>query len=408
MQPDPTDAFSWRQVAVPVYGPTLLVSIGAGAILPLIALSARDLGAGVGTAALVVAVLGVGQLVGDLPAGALAARIGERRALILAALVDVVAMIGAFLAPSVALLSGAVFVAGLANAVFGLARQAYLTAAVPMRIRARAMSSLGGIFRIGSFIGPFVGAIIVTNLNIASAYVFAAAMSFAAAGLAALLPDLPVPDLPAPDLPTPDEHGTTAINRPKLTVLSVLVQHRRILLTLGTGVLVLSAARATRQAIVPLWADSQGIDAATTSVIFGISAGVDMLLFYPGGAIMDRYGRAAVAVPAMITLGVGFVLLPFTHTAVAVGLVACLMGLGNGISSGVVLTLGADVAPIQGRSQFLGGWRLCADLGNALGPLAIGGITAIATLGLASAVMGVITWLGSGWLARFVPVRSQR
>jgi MFS family permease len=396
MDPDPSESFSWRQVAVPVYGPTLLVSIGAGAILPLVALSARDLGASVGIAALVVAMLGIGQLVGDLPAGALAARIGERRALIIACLVDVVALVGAFLAPSVVALSAAVFAAGLANAVFSLARQAYLTAVVPMRIRARAMSTLGGIFRIGSFIGPFVGAIIVVRIDIASAYVFAAVMSLAAAGLAALLPDLPVPT----------DRGTVgALPVARLSVLSVLARHRRVLLTLGTGVLVLSAARSTRQVIVPLWAESQGIDAATTSVIFGISAGVDMLLFFPGGLIMDRYGRAAVAIPAMITLGVGFVLLPLTHTALTVGLVACLMGLGNGISSGVVLTLGADAAPVQGRAQFLGGWRLCADLGNALGPLAIGGITAIATLGLATVVMGVVTWLGSGWLARFIPVR---
>lgn len=406
MDRDPSETFSWRQVAIPVYGPTLLISIGAGAILPLVALSARELGASVGIAALVVAMLGVGQLVGDLPAGALAARIGERRALIIACLVDVVALVGAYLAPTVVLLSVAVFVAGVANAVFGLARQAYLTAAVPLRIRARAMSTLGGIFRIGSFVGPFVGAVIVARVDISSAYVFAAVMSLAAAGLAALLPDLAEPAHPTGRAASPAPDGSTAAPRP--TVLSVLAAHRRILLTLGTGVLVLSAARATRQVIVPLWAEAQGIDAATTSIIFGISAGVDMLLFYPGGAIMDRYGRAAVAVPAMITLGVGFVLLPLAHTALAVGAIACLMGLGNGISSGVVLTLGADAAPVEGRSQFLGGWRLCADLGNALGPLAIGGISAVATLGLATVVMGVITWLGSGWLARFVPVRSQR
>lgn len=405
MQPDPAETFSWRQVAIPVYGPTLLVSIGAGAILPLVALSARELGASIGVAALVVAMLGIGQLVGDLPAGALAARIGERRALILACLIDVCALIGAFLAPTVVLLSAAVFVAGLANAVFSLARQTYLTAAVPLRIRARAMSTLGGVFRIGSFVGPFVGAIIVTRSNIASAYVFAAVMSLLAAGLSALLPDL----APPADKPGSDERGARQDpSQAQPTVFSVLAKHRRILLTLGTGVLVLSAARATRQAIIPLWAEAQGLDAATTSIIFGISAGVDILLFYPGGAIMDRYGRAAVAIPAMITLGVGFVLLPLTDTAVTVGAVACLMGLGNGISSGVVLTLGADAAPVEGRSQFLGGWRLCADLGNALGPLAIGAISAIATLGLATVVMGAITWLGSGWLARWIPVKSQR
>lgn len=404
MQPEPAETFSWRQVAVPVYGPTLLVSIGAGAILPLVALSARGLGASVGGAALVVALLGVGQLVGDLPAGALAARIGERWALIIACLIDVGAMIGAYLSPNVVLLSAAVFVAGLANAVFSLARQAYLTAAVPMRIRARAMSTLGGIFRIGSFIGPFVGALILTRYDIATAYVFAGAMSLAAAGMAALLPDLSVPDGP----PVPGRPATSSEQAAeRLTVLSVLARHRRVLVTLGSGVLLLSAARATRQVIVPLWAEAQHIDAATTSVIFGISAGVDMLLFYPGGAIMDRFGRAAVAVPAMITLGVGFVLLPLTHTPLMVGAVACLMGLGNGISAGVVLTLGADVAPVEGRSQFLGGWRLCADLGNALGPLVVGGISAVATLGLATVVLGVVTWLGSGWLARFVPVRSR-
>lgn len=404
MQPDPAESFSWRQVVIPVYGPTLLVSIGAGAILPLVALAARELGASLGVAALVVAMLGVGQLVGDLPAGALAARIGERRALILACLIDVCALIGAYLAPSVTLLSVAVFVAGLANAVFSLARQTYLTAAIPLRIRARAMSTLGGVFRIGSFIGPFVGAIIVARINIASAFVFAAAMSLAAAGLAALLPDLAPPESRSGSA----RDDRKSADRAQPTVLSVLAKHRRILLTLGTGVLVLSAARATRQAIIPLWAEAQGLDAATTSVIFGISAGVDILLFYPGGAIMDRYGRAAVAIPAMITLGVGFVVLPLSDTALTVGAVACLMGLGNGISSGVVLTLGADAAPVEGRSQFLGGWRLCADLGNALGPLTIGAVTAVATLGMAAVAMGAVTWLGTGWLARFIPVRSQR
>jgi MFS family permease len=67
----------WRDIVITAYGPTLLVSIGQGAILPLVALSARALGASVATAAFVVALIGIGQLVGDLPAGALAARIGE-------------------------------------------------------------------------------------------------------------------------------------------------------------------------------------------------------------------------------------------------------------------------------------------------------------------------------------------
>ena len=104
----------------------------------------------------------------------------------------------------------------------------------------------------------------------------------------------------------------------------------------------------------------------------------------------------------------GFVLLPLTSGATSVGLVAALMGLGNGISSGVVLTLGADASPPQDRAQFLAGWRLCSDLGNTAGPLLISAVTALATLAAAAVTMGLITWAGAAWLIKWVPVYAPR
>jgi MFS family permease len=390
----PPETVPWRSIALPAYGPTVLVSIGQGAILPLIALSARSLGASVTVAALVVALTGIGQLIGDLPAGALAARVGEQRALVLACSVDALALVGAFLARSVVLLALAVLVTGLAGAVFTLARQAYLTEAIPIRMRARALSTLGGTFRIGLFVGPFIGAAIVSARTIGAAYAFAALMSLSAAVLTAFLPDLTKQSRTA----------AAAQGQGQLSVRTVLAQHRRVLLTLGVGALVISAARSTRQSIVPLWAESQGVDAATTSIIYGVSAGVDMLLFYPGGAIMDRFGRVFVAVPSMVVLGLGFLLLPLANGPVTIGLVACLMGLGNGISAGIVMTLGADASPAVGRSQFLGGWRLAADVGGAGGPLVISAVSLVAPLAVAALTIGLLTWAGSAWLARWVPV----
>ena len=383
----------WRDLAIPAYGPTVLVSIGQGAILPLIALSARALEASVGQAAFIVALIGIGQLVGDLPAGSMAARFGEQRALVAACVLEALALLGAFAARSLVLLAIAIFVAGVAGAVFSLARQAYLTEAIPIRMRARALSTLGGTFRIGLFIGPFVGAALVSHWSIGAAYGFAAGMNVAAAILTAFLPDV-----------TRDHR--TALSRAghvHRSVVSVLVEHRRVLRTLGVGVLVISAARSTRQSIIPLWAESVGIDAATTSLIFGLSAGVDMLLFYPGGAIMDRFGRVYVAVPSMVVLGLGFLLLPLTHGPTTVGLVAALMGLGNGISAGIVMTLGADASPPGERTQFLAGWRLCSDLGNAAGPLVISAVSALAPLAAAAITMGALTLGGSGWLIKWVP-----
>lgn len=387
-------AIGWRKLAVAAYGPTTLVGIGHGAVLPLVVLSARDLGAGVGTAALIGGLLGVGQLVGDLPAGALAARFGEKRALVAACLVEVMALVAAFLATGVVMLGAAILVMGLAGAVFSLARQAYLTEVVEFRYRARALSTLGGVFRFGSFAGPFAGAVIISRFDLGAAYAFAAVTSLCAALLTLTLPNLEPrgPDRPDGAVPTG-----------RRSVLAVLADHKRVLLLLGFGVLLLSAARSSRQSILPLWAESHGIDAATTSVIYGISAGVDMLLFFPGGAIMDRFGRVAVAVPSMIIMGLGFTLLPFTSAVVTITLVAMLLGLGNGISSGIVMTLGADASPPGERAQFLGGWRLMSDLGNALGPLTITVVTLVAPLAAAAWVLGAMTFLGAGWLGRWVP-----
>ena len=40
--------------------------------------------------------------------------------------------------------------------------------------------------------------------------------------------------------------------------------------------------------------------------------GIDMLVFYPAGKVMDLRGRAWVAVPSMLIIGVAMTLTPFT------------------------------------------------------------------------------------------------
>nr|BFF27073.1 MFS transporter [Glycomyces mayteni] len=386
-----------RRLFVPIYGPTVLISIGMGAVVPLIALYALDLGASVTQAAIIVGLIGFGQLTGDLPAGSLAQRFGEKPVLLAACVVEAVALLVASQTTSLLVVSACVFAIGLASAVFGLARHAYLSEAVAIAYRARALSTLGGTFRIGSFIGPFVAAALIAQFSIGAAFAFAACTSLAGGLLSLLLPELPGDG--ARRKPAPEAEPEA-----RLSLWQVIRDHRKVLAHLGSGVFLIMIARASRTAIIPLWAAYQGLDATTTSIIVGISAGVDILLFYPGGAIMDRFGRMWVALPAMLVMGVGFLILPLADTAILIGVVACVMGLGNGVSSGIVLTLGSDVAPDQGRRQFLGGWRLCADLGNVAGPGLISLVALAFPLGAAAVALGLISWFGVGWLAKWVPV----
>ncbi|MDR1512394.1 MAG: MFS transporter [Propionibacteriaceae bacterium] len=381
-------AGGWRRFALAAYGPTTLSSVGHGAIAPLVALSALDLGASIEVAALVTGLAGVGQLLGDLPASWVATRLGDKKAIVAACLWDAACLALAFAADSLPLLCVAVFCFGPAGSVLGLARQSYITEAVPILFRARALSTLGGAFRVGAFVGPLAGAAVVARWDLSAAYGFAAGMSVVAAVVTLTMPDLP-------------EAGAQAARDVGATRLwRVLRTHRRVLATLGSGVLLLALTRSVRQAILPLWCESIGLSAAQTSLVFAVSMAVDMSLFFVGGSIMDRFGRLWVALPSMIVLGVGLVALSFAHRPALVVVAAVVLGLGNGVGSGLVMVLGSDASPDVGRAQFLSGWRLMSDVGNSLGPVAIGAIVkATASLGVAAMALGAVAFAGAFWLA---------
>ena len=382
-------AFRLRDVAVAAYAPSVVNSIGHGAVMPVLALRARDLGADVSTAALVVGLLGVGMLLGSLPAGAVVARIGERRTLFLAGMLDAAAMAGAALTDSVLGLGIAVLVSGVAWTGFLIARQGFMIDAVPPAYRARALAALGGSHRVGVFVGPLAGALLIPAFGLTAVFVLAAAVSVVAALMAGLVPDLGM------------DSRTAQREAGHASVRSVLVAHRRTLLTLGSAVVVIGASRSVRTSLLPLWAEHVGISAGTTSLIFALAAAIDLAFFFPGGWLMDRYGRAVVAVPVVLSVSVAAFLLPLTGAAAGVAAVMMLIALGNGLGSGIVMTLGADTAPLSGRAQYLGGWRLCGDIGNSGGPLLVAAVAAVAPLAAACWVVGALGLLGTGWVGHW-------
>lgn len=388
--PETESSFRLRDIALSAYGPTLVSALGHGAVIPILALRARELGADVGTAAFVVALLSIGPLLASLPAGAVVARIGERRALIVAGIVDAAAMAFAAMAESVVALGAAVLASGATWTFFLLARQGYMIDVVPVAYRARALSALGGSMRIGLFIGPLLGAALITGWGMPSVFVLAAVCSLVGGAIALTMPDLTAAT------------RADAASAGHLSVWSVIRRHRFVLATVGTSVIVLGASRAARYTLLPLWADHIGLSATDTSLVFSLAAAVDMLFFYPAGWLMDRHGRFITAISVTGSIATGVLLLPLTHTQLAFSSVAALMAVGNGLGSGIVMTLGADHAPADGRPQFLGAWRLCGDIGGTTGPVAISAVASIAPLAIACLVVGVLGWLGTAWVGYWV------
>src|SRR4051812_4202028 len=391
LKPPPT----LRWMIPSMFLPAMVYEIGNGAVTPVIAITALDLGASTGTDGLLVALMGIGQLVGDVPAAALAARLGDRRAMVVAGGVSMAAMAGCLVTPSLSVFGVCLFVLGTCSATFYLARQSYLTEVAPLNLRARALSMLGGAHRIGLFIGPFVGAAVIGLTSLRAAYVVA----IVTAGLAAVLLVV-IPDIEHAEAAPPPRDG------PVDGFASTLRAHRRLLATLGVAVLAIGAARAARQVVLPLWSVHIGLSPEVTSLVFGVASAVDMALFYPSGKVMDRHGRLAVAVPSMLVLGAAMAVLPLTGGLVGLTVVAMVMSFGNGIGSGIVMTLGADVAPPDNRRRFLSMWRLMSDTGNALGPVVVSVVAGLWTLAAGIVAVGGVGILAAGGLARWAPKYS--
>jgi MFS family permease len=405
--------FRWRSIALPAFLPTLLFSIGEGAIIPIIPLVADSLGATIAIAGVIAGALTLGELFGNIPSGWLVSRVGERAAMIGAALLSIIGLAICIVAPNPAVLAVGVVLIGLATATFALARHAFMTSFVPVAYRARALSTLGGTFRAGAFIGPFIAAALIHLTGTAESAFYIHIIACLAAALVLVLLRDPTASFGAATAArglhgSGDAAATTSTTplRP-LGLLRTVVDNRAVLMRVGLGAALVSAMRASRAVILPLWALSIGIPDASTALIIGIAGGIDFALFYFSGQVMDRFGRLASALPSMVGLAVGHFVLAATHDLATAAtwfiIAAMLLSVANGLGSGILMTLGSDLADPANPAPFLGAWRFTSGLGGAAAPLAIAGVTAVGSIALAAGAMGIVGLVGAGVLARYVP-----
>jgi MFS family permease len=394
----PAPAFSFRSVALSALLPTFVFSIGQGAIIPMIPVIASSLGASLAFAGFLGGLFMMGELLGDVPAGSLVARFGERRAMIGAAIVCLVGLAVCLLFPTTVGLAVGILLSGLSTSVFALARHAFMTTYVPVQYRARALSTLGGTFRGGWAIGPFIAAALIHATGQTSIVFWVHVVAcLLVIGILVVVPD------PTASLDRAATSMSSTGRRSRVNVFSTIRDNRAVLARMGAAAAIMSALRSSRTVILPLWAVAIGMADAQTAIVIGVAGAVDFALFYTSGQIMDRFGRLWSAIPALTGLGLGHILLAFTSTEGLFIALAITMALANGIGSGILMTVGADLAPRDDPARFLAAWRFTTHAGEASAPLLISGITVVATLATASLTLGVLGLIGSVLFARYLP-----
>jgi MFS family permease len=383
--------FKKRSLALPIYLPSLLFEAALSALLPILPASATEFGFDLAAAGAVTAAAMLGTFLFEIPASSIVNRLGERTSMIVATTVAAVFGFLGFLNLGywqllvIAMGFGAMF------SLFGLSRHSMLAAQVPITHRAKAMSLLGGSFRGGAALGPVLGAVAVAQFGTEAAYLIASGLCLVAL--------LAVSLVPAGRLQSPPsgQHGN---------VWTVAKRERSKLLTLGMASAIISAGRTIRMIGLPLLAIQLGIDAATASLIFGVTGFIDFALFYASGLIMSRWGKFWSSVPTLLALGISYMFAFMVTDLGTFWILAAVTALANAASAGINMVLGADLAPDGARSEFLAAFRLMTSGGVVIAPLMITSLTALIALPTALAITGVLNFYGAYLFWKYLPIHA--
>lgn len=365
-----------RRLVLPVYLPCFFINAGTAMLAPLLPLYLADVGVTESVLGLVIAAAGIGGMVSQVGWGRLIDRLGEDVVLVLAVAV-IVASVAVFgVIGSAAALGALRLLGGAGSAGWILSRQTFLTHATDPATRGKAMALFGGTTRSAFLVGPIVAGAVAEFAGFPTAF----ALSAITTGLGAVpfffLRERRDDEQPATDV------AVIPPNRPSLR------PHLRNLMLAGAGQILVITVRTGRFVVLPLVGEAVGLSPADVGLLIGLGGFADLLLFPVSGVLMDRFGRLAAIVPAFTLMGAGLFLLAVASTGLAVTIAAVVIGIGNGLGSGTMLTLSADLAPAVAPSGFLAALGTIRDAGKVAGPLAVGVITDVASLSVSASVMG--------------------
>ena len=388
----PTVGGVLRRLSVPVYLPVVAGTLGLALLIPVLPLYLTRSGIPLETAAIVLAAVGAGATLGGLPAGALIARFGERTVLIGALLGISITSVLLGVSDAALVLVGLRLGTGAANIGLRLSRQTYITRRIDAAARGRSMAMIGGSFRISLFVGPLVGGVLAETIGFTWTFVIAGALS--ALGLIpALVPDSlePSPGSIA---------AAAAADRPGL--FTAINRHRRLLSIAGLVPMLTMAVREGRYVVVPLIGDELGLSVAEVGALVAVGTFADLALFPVAGFVMDRFGRLAAMIPSFSLIAIGLIVLGLAESTTVAIVAGVVMGIGNGLSSGSMLTLGSDLAPRDDPAPFLSAIAVIQDVGKIIGPLVVGFVGAAVGLSASAIVLAVLMVVVILWLLTVV------
>ncbi|WP_326666424.1 Cmx/CmrA family chloramphenicol efflux MFS transporter [Streptomyces sp. NBC_00385] len=342
---------------------------------------ADDMNVSIPKAGLLISAFAIGMVVGAPLLAVATLRLPRRTTLIALISVFGLGQVAGALAPTYEVLFASRVISAFACAGFWAVGAAVAIAMVPVNQRARAMAVMIGGLSIANVLGVPLGAFLGENLGWRSAFwAVGAASAVALAGVATLIPRIPLPD-----------------EKPKLKRELTIYRDRQVWLSIVLTALAAGGVFCAFSYLAPLLTDVAGLDSGwvpTVLALFGIGALIGTII---GGRVADAhlFGVLLSGIAASTVFLAALAL--FASNQAAVIVLSFLLGLSAFYTAPA---LNARMFNVAGAAPTLAGATTTAafNLGNTGGPWLGGtvidldfGFEATAWAGAAMTVLALVT-----------------
>lgn len=342
--------------------------LGFGSIIPVVPLYAQSFGVSQFAIGMTVAVYGLARFAVAIPTGQIADRVGRRPTLAIGGLISTAGNLWCAVATSYEELVVARFIAGAGGGLVLTGGVIVLADITTPERRGRTMSIYQGTFLFAVGIGPLPGGWLAERFGLAAPFL-AYALAAVVVGLVAWFA---VKE-------TSDPGKSTDTSQPELPPLRV--QLKLLMQLVGFRLVsILSFAHATSRtgalfSIVPVFVSVRlGLTPSQIGFGFALGSVLGLIVVYPGGMLTDRFGRKSVIVPAGIATGVSMALFCIAGSYAWFLFAVVVWGVASAMGASAPAAYAADCAPPRMNATAMSSYRMLADLGYVIGPLALGAL----------------------------------
>lgn len=366
---------------------------GFGNIVPVVPLYAKSFGVSQFLIGLTVAVYGLARFVANMPAGRISDLLGRSWAIAIGGLITTGGNLLCGLAGTYGLFLTGRFIGGLGAAMVLTSGQIILADISTPENRGRVIALYMTVFMFAVGIAPLPGGYLAQHFGLKIPFYIYAILGLAVTTVA-------VTRIPETRPSEPAGTYTSGASRPQFgrQIVELMRQPAFLLVSVASFATFFARTGGVFTILPQRAEDSMGL--TTGQIGLGLSAIsiISLAVAYPSGVVVDRFGRKAVIVPALMFGAAAMIFFAISSDFIFYVSSCIVWGLSVGLAGAAPTAYAADVAPPGMNAAAMGTFRTLSDSGYVVGPFLLGAIAGFTGTGSALVVTAaMLIVVGAGF-----------